>query len=100
MGPLYCDGCGQEITEDDYCTPHEFECLNAQDDELFVECTCDLHYHTACCPVCNCEGTHPRHYGELWTCSRCGGRFCWAEGTDNRPDLCDRCWMIEMEGNP
>lgn len=96
---LVCDGCDQEITDEDYCTPHELDCPNDHDGNTFVECECSLHFHNYCCPVCSCQGVHQRHYGFLWRCASCKQRFCWAEGSDNRPELCDRCWVIEMERN-
>lgn len=48
--------------------------------------------------VPGCESTNhdPEDcYGELWECSRCGKHVCFAEGTDNHPELCDDCW-VEM----
>ena len=43
-----------------------------------------------------CESTnHDQCYGELWQCSACGKTVCSAEGTDDRPDLCDDCWMAQ-----
>lgn len=40
------------------------------------------------------DGEEP---GELWTC-RCGRTVCSAcEGTTDRPDLCDECWVRERE---
>lgn len=39
-----------------------------------------------------CSGDHTDHYGALWKCAECGYWFCFAEGTDNDPELCDSCW--------
>lgn len=36
---------------------------------------------------------HSECYGELWQCARCAKTVCYAEGTDNDPDLCDDCWV-------
>src|SRR5690349_13429275 len=32
-------------------------------------------------------------YGGLWRCGQCGKTVCYAEGTDDDPDLCDDCWV-------
>lgn len=41
-----------------------------------------------------CQSTNHRAcYGELWQCKRCGKTVCYAEGTDNDPDVCDDCWV-------
>ena len=41
-----------------------------------------------------CQSTnHAVCYGELWPCQRCGKTVCYAEGTDNDPDICDDCWV-------
>jgi hypothetical protein len=41
-------------------------------------------------------GCQSRHsgpcYGELWQCASCGKTVCYAEGSDNHPELCDDCW--------
>ncbi len=42
---------------------------------------------------------HEECYGELWQCAVCGKRVCYAEGTDNLPDLCDDCW-VKAQGEP
>src|SRR5947207_15545774 len=36
---------------------------------------------------------HTECYGELWQCAQCGKTICYAEGTDDDPDLCDDCWV-------
>ena len=36
---------------------------------------------------------HSECYGELWQCAQCGKTICYAEGTDDDPDLCDDCWV-------
>lgn len=44
--------------------------------------------------ISGCQSTnHTVCYGELWTCESCGKSFCFAEGTDNHPELCDNCWV-------
>ena len=47
-------------------------------------------------PITKMEGCHSAGlhscYGELWTCTGCGNRFCGAEGSDNMPELCNDCW--------
>jgi hypothetical protein len=41
-----------------------------------------------------CQSTNHREcYGELWQCQRCEKMICYAEGTDNDPDVCDDCWV-------
>lgn len=41
-----------------------------------------------------CQSTnHAFCYGELWQCVGCGKTVCYAEGTDNHPELCDDCWV-------
>jgi len=41
-----------------------------------------------------CQSTnHTECYGELWTCENCEKTVCFAEGTDNHPELCDDCWV-------
>jgi hypothetical protein len=41
-----------------------------------------------------CQSTnHTNCYGELWQCAACGKTVCYAEGTDNHPELCDDCWV-------
>jgi len=53
---IYCDGCGKGIDQDgdDYCTPHEEDCPNHDEEaEEYVTCQCSLHYHNECCPECN-----------------------------------------------
>jgi hypothetical protein len=40
-----------------------------------------------------CQSTnHSECYGELWQCAACGKTVCYAEGTDDHPELCDACW--------
>jgi len=44
--------------------------------------------------ITGCQSTnHSECYGELWSCERCGKSVCYAEGTDNDPDVCDDCWV-------
>lgn len=44
-----------------------------------------------------CQSTnHTQCYGELWQCALCQRTFCWAEGTDNHPELCDDCWAAQF----
>lgn len=44
-----------------------------------------------------CQSTnHTKCYGELWRCAACGKTVCCAEGTDNHPELCDDCWVIQV----
>lgn len=41
-----------------------------------------------------CQSTHHTDcYGDLWQCATCGKTVCYAEGTDNHPELCDDCWV-------
>lgn len=43
-----------------------------------------------------CESTNHSAdscYGDLWECASCSKTVCWAEGTDNDPDICDTCWV-------
>lgn len=41
-----------------------------------------------------CHSNHPGPcYGELWCCAACTKTVCYAEGTDNHPELCDSCWV-------
>jgi len=43
--------------------------------------------------MAGCQSTHPGPcYGELWQCAACGKTVCYAEGTDDHPELCDDCW--------
>ena len=43
--------------------------------------------------MAGCQSTHPGPcYGELWNCASCGKTVCFAEGSDNHPELCDDCW--------
>lgn len=47
-----------------------------------------------------CQSTnHTKCYGELWQCAACGKTVCYAEGTDNQPDLCDDCWVNQVAPN-
>jgi hypothetical protein len=42
----------------------------------------------------DCQSTHTGPcYGEVWQCSTCGKTVCYAEGTDNHPEVCDDCWV-------
>jgi len=41
---------------------------------------------------CHSAGLHSC-YGELWTCKGCGNRFCDAEGSTDKIELCDDCWF-------
>jgi hypothetical protein len=44
--------------------------------------------------MAGCQSTnHDECSGELWQCSACGKTVCYAEGTDNHPELCDDCWV-------
>lgn len=36
---------------------------------------------------------HWECYGDLWPCARCAKTVCYAEGTDDDPNLCDDCWV-------
>lgn len=47
----------------------------------------------------SCCGQHNRHYGELWQCANCKRSFCFAEGTDDHPELCDACWCAQPDGS-
>ena len=41
-----------------------------------------------------CKSTHPGDcYGELWQCAACEKTVCYAEGSDDHPELCDACWV-------
>jgi len=43
--------------------------------------------------ISGCQSTnHTQCYGDLWQCSGCKKWVCYAEGTDNHPELCDDCW--------
>ena len=98
---IYCDGCGKGIDQsfDNYCTPHDPDCPNYTESDEYVTCDCSRHFHERCCPECNCEGDHDKHYGELWTCEGCGKRFCWAEGSDDMIELCNKCWLVATLNN-
>jgi hypothetical protein len=51
---MVCNGCGMPIVNYGYCTPHEEDCPNhSPDDDELMDCECDLHYHSRCCPECN-----------------------------------------------
>jgi len=43
--------------------------------------------------VCQSEN-HGTCYGPLWTCS-CGKTICSAEGSTDKIELCDNCWVKE-----
>jgi hypothetical protein len=44
--------------------------------------------------LAGCQSTnHFYCYGELWQCAGCGKTVCYAEGSDNHPELCDDCWV-------
>ncbi len=44
--------------------------------------------------MAGCQSTNHTHcYGELWQCAACGKTVCYAEGTDDHPELCDDCWV-------
>jgi len=44
-------------------------------------------------PMAGCQSTHPGPcYGELWSCAVCAKIVCFAEGSDDHPELCDACW--------
>ena len=47
--------------------------------------------------MAGCQSTnHTQCYGELWQCSACGKTICFAEGTDDQPELCDDCWVKDQ----
>lgn len=47
--------------------------------------------------MAGCQSTnHTECYGELWQCQGCGKMVCYAEGTDNHPELCDDCWAVRF----
>lgn len=47
--------------------------------------------------MAGCQSTnHADCYGELWQCAACGKTVCYAEGTDDHPDLCDECWAARF----
>jgi hypothetical protein len=47
----------------------------------------------SCVRMAGCQSTHSGPcYGELWQCASCGKIVCYAEGSDNHPELCDDCW--------
>jgi hypothetical protein len=51
----------------------------------------------SCGRLSGCQRTsHTACYGELWQCSNCHRTFCYAEGTDNHPELCDECWAARF----
>jgi hypothetical protein len=44
--------------------------------------------------LAGCQSSHRGHcYGELWQCAACSKTVCWAEGSDNDPEVCDDCWV-------
>jgi hypothetical protein len=46
-----------------------------------------------------CQSTHVGPcYGELWQCATCDKTVCFAEGSDNHPELCDACWVKSYGG--
>jgi hypothetical protein len=46
-----------------------------------------------------CQSIHPGPcYGELWQCATCDKTVCFAEGSDNHPELCDDCWCRSCGG--
>lgn len=46
-----------------------------------------------------CQSAHAGPcYGELWQCATCRKTVCFAEGTDNHPELCDECWCKQYDG--
>lgn len=48
--------------------------------------------------MAGCQSTnHTECYGELWQCAACNKVVCYAEGTDNHPELCDDCWAKRYE---
>lgn len=50
-------------------------------------------------PGTQCQSTNHSPgdcYGDLWQCERCGKTVCYAEGTDDHPELCDDCWTAEF----
>ena len=48
-------------------------------------------------PGCQSNHTGPC-YGELWQCATCDKTVCFAEGSDNHPELCDACWCKSYGG--
>lgn len=49
-------------------------------------------------PGCQ-SSNHAVCYGELWRCEGCGKSVCHAEGGDDNPELCDTCWVEQVEGS-
>jgi len=46
--------------------------------------------------ITGCQSTnHDQCYGDLWQCAKCGKTVCYAEGTDDDPELCDDCWVLK-----
>lgn len=40
-----------------------------------------------------CDGAHGGSCrGETWSCAGCSRTPCYAEGSDDLPELCDQCW--------
>jgi hypothetical protein len=47
--------------------------------------------------MAGCQSTnHTQCYGELWQCCACGKFVCFAEGTDDQPEICDDCWVKDQ----
>lgn len=50
--------------------------------------------------IAGCQSAnHTECYGELWQCASCGKTVCYAEGTDNLPELCDDCWIKAQDAS-
>lgn len=56
--------------------------LDGSNDQRYAECQSQ---HSGGC------------YGPLWQCKQCGKTTCCAEGSDNKPDLCNDCWSTKHE---
>lgn len=103
-----CDKCGDPFTREEWCareTPHHIDCPNydPDEDQEFVECTCDRNYHADCFDFDHdpelaerCQPPNHDHrtcHGVLWQCSECKRWFCCNEGTDDGTELCDTCFV-------
>lgn len=88
-----CTECHKSIDPaSDYCNPHDYDCPNSDidDDEEIEDCECGSICHKECCPECQCEGSHEKHWGSLRTCTGCNRRYCYAEGIAEST-LCNLC---------
>ena len=52
----------------------------------------DEYHHDHHLPGCQ-STNHTNCKGELWTCTECGKTVCEEEGSTDKPDLCDDCWV-------